>query len=74
LSKALQDQKLSDELIVPNLGKDISFFYDPTKERLKEPFTSYRATLKSYAEIFRMRANAYNEVQNQIRAERPRNH
>jgi hypothetical protein len=71
LSKALQDQKLSDELIVPNQGKDISFFYDPTKERLKEPFTSYRATLKSYAEIFRMRATP--TMRSQIRSERSDN-
>jgi hypothetical protein len=74
LSEALHDQKLSDELIVPNLGKDISFFYDPTTKRLKEPFTSYRTTLKSYADFFPMRADAYNDVLGHIRTERQRNH
>ena len=74
LSEALHDQKLSDELIVPNLGKDISFFYDPTTKRLKEPFTGYPATMKSYADFFHMRADAYNEVLSQIRTERQHNH
>jgi hypothetical protein len=74
LSEALHDQKLSDELIVPNLGKDIFFFYDPATKQLKEPFTSYPATLNSYADFFHMRAEAYNDVLGQIRMERQRNH
>jgi hypothetical protein len=74
LSEALHDQKLSDELIVPNLGKDVSFFYDPTTKRLKEPFATYPAKLKSYTEFFHMRADAYNDVLGQIRRERQRGH
>jgi hypothetical protein len=34
-------QKLSDELIVPNLDQDISFFYDPTTKKLRKRFEIY---------------------------------
>ncbi len=72
LSSALHDQKLSDELIVPNLGKGTSAFYDPATKQLKEPFTAYPATLRSYADFFQRMSKAYNELLNQIRAERQR--
>jgi hypothetical protein len=41
LSSAMHDQKLSDELIVPNLDQDISFFYDPTTKQLRKRFAVY---------------------------------
>lgn len=34
LSRMARYQKLSDELIVPNLDQDISFFYDPATKKL----------------------------------------
>ncbi len=34
-------QKLSDELIVPNVDQDISFFYDPTTKKLRKRFEIY---------------------------------
>ena len=34
-------QKLSDELIVPNLDQDISFFYDPATKKLRKRFEIY---------------------------------
>ena len=34
LSRMAHYQKLSDELIVPNLDQDISFFYDPATKKL----------------------------------------
>src|SRR5207248_8549756 len=34
-------QKLSDELIVPNLGQDIAFFYDPATKKLRKHFEIY---------------------------------
>ena len=38
-------QKLSDELIVPNLDQDISFFYDPATKKLRKRFEIYPETL-----------------------------
>jgi hypothetical protein len=73
LSNALHDEKLSDELIVPNLGKGSSFFYDPATKQLREPFTGYPATLRSYAEFFHKMSQAYGDLLNEIRAERSRN-
>jgi hypothetical protein len=70
LSGALHDQKLSDELTVPNLGKGISAFYDPETRQLKEPFTAYAKMLRSYADFFQRMSKAYKELLDQIRAER----
>ena len=38
-------QKLSDELIVPNLDQDISFFYDPATKKLRKRFEIYPQAL-----------------------------
>ena len=38
-------QKLSDELIVPNLDQDISFFYDPATKKLRKRFEIYPEAL-----------------------------
>src|ERR1700747_306696 len=38
LSRMARYQKLSDELIVPNLDQDISFFYDPATKKLRKRF------------------------------------
>ena len=38
LSRMAWYQKLSDELIVPNLDQDISFFYDPSHEEIAKTF------------------------------------
>ena len=38
-------QKLSDELIVPNLDQDISFFYDPATTKLRKRFEIYPEAL-----------------------------
>jgi hypothetical protein len=38
LSRLQRYQKLSDELIVPNLAQDISFFYDPATKKLRKQF------------------------------------
>ena len=34
-------EKLSDELIAPNLDQDISFFYDPATKKLRKRFEKY---------------------------------
>ena len=41
LSDMARYQKLSDELIVPNLDQDISFFYDPATKKLRKRFEIY---------------------------------
>ena len=41
LSRMAHYQKLSDELIVPNLDQDISFFYDPATRKLRKRFEMY---------------------------------
>src|SRR5213075_847718 len=41
LSRMARYQKLSDELIVPNLDQDISFFYDPATKKLRKRFEIY---------------------------------
>src|SRR5207244_8206208 len=40
-------QKLSDELIVPNLDQDISFFYDLAPKKLRKRLEIYREALQS---------------------------
>jgi hypothetical protein len=72
LSKALHDQKLSDELIVPTLGKGNEAFYNLETKQLKEPFTAYPKTLRSYAEFFQRMAKGYQTLLDQVRAERRR--
>src|SRR6478672_3828043 len=47
LSRLQRYQKLSDELIVPNLDQDISFFYDPGTRKLRKPFEIYPQALQA---------------------------
>ena len=46
LSAMAHFEKLSDELIVPNLDQDISFFYDPATHKLRKKFEKYPDALK----------------------------
>jgi hypothetical protein len=74
LSGLARYQKLSDELIVPNLNQDISFFYDPVTRKLRKQFEFYpealQATVKFAVELERTHV----ELLKQIQAERQRNH
>jgi len=72
LSDAAHDQKLSDELIVPNLDKGPEAFYNLETKQLKEPFTIYPKTLRSYADYFQRMAKSYRALLEQIRSERKR--
>jgi len=72
ISTALHDQKLSDELIVPNLAKGNEAFYNLETKQLKQPFTAYPRIFRTYAELFRNRAKSYAQLLDQIRAERKR--
>ena len=47
LSRLARYQKLSDELIVPNLDQDISFFYDPATKKLRKRFEIYPEALQA---------------------------
>ena len=51
LSRMAWYQKLSDELIVPNLDQDISFFYDPATKKLRKRFEIYPEALDANSEI-----------------------
>src|SRR5919204_176150 len=46
LARMTRYQKLSDELIVPNLNQDISFFYDPATRKLRRQFEIYPKALE----------------------------
>src|ERR671934_149193 len=47
LARMTRYQKLSDELIVPNLDQDISFFYDPVTTKLRRRFEMYPEALQA---------------------------
>jgi len=65
-------QKLSDELIVPNLDQDITFFYDPTTKQLRKRFTRYISALEAFLPFYDEYIKAQQELLTQIKAERQR--
>ena len=67
-------QKLSDELIVPNLNQDISFFYDPVTRKLRKQFEIYPEALKANVQFARDLEQTHTKLLKQIQAERERNH
>ena len=66
-------QKLSDELIVPNLNQDISFFYDPTTKKLRKQFEIYPEALQATVKFATDLERTHTELLKQIQAERQRN-
>jgi hypothetical protein len=66
-------QKLSDELIVPNLGQDISFFYDPITKKLRRQFEIYPKALEARVDFAHELERTHSELLKQIQAERQRN-
>jgi hypothetical protein len=67
-------QKLSDELIVPNLDQDISFFYDPATRKLRKRFEIYPEALDATVKFAHDLDRTKTELLTQIQAERQRNH
>jgi hypothetical protein len=65
-------QKLSDELIVPNLDHDISFFYDPGTKKLRKQFEIYPKALEERVDFARELERTHTELLKQIQAERQR--
>src|SRR5437867_3860480 len=66
-------QKLSDELIVPNLDKDIPFFYDPVTKKLRKQFEIYPEALEDTVKLANDLERTHTELLKQIQAERKRN-
>ena len=67
-------QKLSDELIVPNLDQDISFFYDPATRKLRKRFEIYPKALNATVKFAHDLDRTKTALLKQIQAERQRNH
>jgi len=70
LSRMARYQKLSDELIVPNLDRDISFFYDPATKKLRRPFEIYPEALRETTKFADELEEAHSELLQRIQAER----
>jgi hypothetical protein len=66
-------QKLSDELIVPNLDQDISFFYDPATKKLRKRFELYPEALEARVKFADELDRTHVELLKRIQAERQRN-
>jgi hypothetical protein len=65
-------QKLSDELIVPNLDQDISFFYDPATRKLRKRFEIYAEALDGTVKFAHDLDRTKTALLKQIQAERQR--
>lgn len=74
LSRVARYQKLSDELIVPNLDQDISFFYDPATKKLRKRFEIYPEALEATVKFANDLERTHTELLKQIQNERQRNH
>ena len=72
LARIAHFQKLSDELIVPNLDQDISFFYDPATRKLLKRFDQYPDALQATLKFFHDLEKAQDDLLRQIQAERQR--
>ena len=73
LSGMARYQKLSDELIVPNLDQDISFFYDPATKKLRKRFEIYPEALQANVKFANDLERTHTELLKRIQAERQRN-
>jgi len=72
LARMARYQKLSDELIVPNLDQDSSFFYDPTTKKLRRRFEIYPEALQATVKFARDLERTHSELLKRIQAERQR--
>ena len=72
LSRMAHYQKLSDELIVPNLDQDQSFFYDPATKQLRKRFGFYSDALEAEVRFFHELEAKETQLLTQIQAERQR--
>ncbi len=72
LSRMAWYQKLSDELIVPNLDQDISFFYDPATKKLRKRFEIYPDALDANVQFANELEGTHTKLLKRIQAERQR--
>ena len=70
LARLARYQKLSDELIVPNLDQDISFFYDPATRKLRKRFQIYPDALEDTVKFAHELDRNHTELLKLIQAER----
>jgi uncharacterized protein YukE len=73
LARMARYQKLSDELIVPNLDQDSSFFYDPASKKLRKRFEIYPEALQETVKFANELERTHTALLKQIQAERQRN-
>ena len=73
LSRMAWYQKLSDELIVPNLDQDISFFYDPATKKLRKRFEIYPEALDANVQFANELERTHTALLKRIQAERQQN-
>jgi hypothetical protein len=71
LSRMAHYQKLSDELIAPNLDQNKSFFYDSSTQ-LRKRFEIYPEALQAELNFFRELEQKQTQLLKQIQAERQR--
>jgi hypothetical protein len=74
LSRMARYTKLSDELIVPNLDQDVSFFYDPATKKLRRRFEMYPEALDARVKFAVDLERTHTKLLKQIQAERQREH
>ena len=70
LSRMAHYQKLSDDLIVPNLDQEISFFYDPTTRKLRKRFEMYPEALQATVKFAHDLDRTHTDLLKRIQAER----
>src|ERR1041384_7335326 len=73
LQRMARYQKLSDDVIVPNLGQDISFFYDPATKKLRRQFEIYPQALEARVNFAHQLERTHTKLLERIQAERQRN-
>ena len=73
LQRMARYQKLSDDLIVPNLDQDISFFYDPATKKLRRQFEIYPQALEARVNFAYQLERTHTKLLERIQAERQRN-
>src|SRR5213075_3530725 len=70
LSRMAHYQKLSDELIVPNLDQEVSFFYDSATRKLRKRFEMYPEALQATVKFAHDLDRTHTELLKRIQAER----
>src|SRR5215469_6488919 len=70
LSGMARYTKISDDLIVPNLDQDISFFYDPATKKLRMRFEFYPEALDATVRFANELERTHTKLLSRIQAER----